>query len=79
MSAGGLFIWAAQAKAAVSVTASVDFLVQEGQIRADAVVRHIEPGAGLGLKFTAVGDLDRWRLKALLTRLRDLSLSHGKF
>jgi len=35
------------------------FLVSEGQIRAKAMVRHAEPGHGLGLKFTALNDEDR--------------------
>jgi hypothetical protein len=46
------------------------FLVGEGQIRAEAVVRHIKPGRGLGLEFTAVREEDRGRLADLLKRLR---------
>jgi len=45
------------------------FLVQEGQIGAEAVVRHVKSG-GLGLKLSAMGDEDQKRLKALITRLR---------
>jgi hypothetical protein len=51
VSLGGLFVETAK-PGAVGLTAQIDFLVQEGQIRADAVVRHVEPGSGLGLKFT---------------------------
>jgi hypothetical protein len=58
--------------------ANLDFLVQEGQIRAAAVVRHIEPDNGLGLKFTAVAEQDWPHLAALLTRLRNASRSRGK-
>jgi len=58
--------------------AKLDFLVQEGQIRAEAIVRHIEPGDGLGLKFTAVTEQDSPHLAELLTRLRNLSRSCGK-
>jgi hypothetical protein len=72
MSLGGLFVETAKPRA-VSLTAKVDFLVQEGQIRADAVVRHVEPGCGLSLKFTAVSDGDRPHFIALLNRLRSLS------
>jgi hypothetical protein len=47
----------------------LDFLVQEGRIGGEAVVRHVKSG-GLGLKFSAMGDEDQKRLKALITRLR---------
>src|SRR5713226_723797 len=50
----------------------IDFLVQEGQIRAEAIVRHVKPGRGLGLKLTALAEPDRPRLAALITRLRHL-------
>jgi hypothetical protein len=53
--------------------AKLDFLVQEGQIRAEAVVRHHRPGGGLGLKFTAISDADCPQLVALLNRIRTLS------
>jgi hypothetical protein len=43
------------------MSAQLHFLVQEGQIRADAVVRHAEPGRGLGLRFTAVRNEDLLR------------------
>jgi hypothetical protein len=32
----------------VGAVATIDFLVQEGQIRAEAVVRHVKPTSGLG-------------------------------
>ena len=72
VSLSGLFIETAKPKA-VGLRAKVHFLVQEGQIRADAVVRHVEPGRGLGLKFTAVNDRDRQHFIALLNRLRSSS------
>jgi len=52
--------------------------VQEGQIRADAVVRHVQSGKGLGLKFTALSEQDRPKLSALLTRLRGTYHSREK-
>jgi hypothetical protein len=52
------------------MSAELDFLVQEGQIRAEAVVRHAEPGRGIGLRFTAVRNEDRLRLAKLMKRLR---------
>jgi hypothetical protein len=57
----------------VGATIRLDFLVQEGQIRAKAIVRHVKPGSGLGLKLSALAEEDGPRLTALLTRLRDLS------
>ena len=58
LSAGGLFLATPRP---VGMKAKLDFLVQEKQIRAEAVVRHIEAGSGLGLKFT---DCDRSRRAA---------------
>ncbi len=77
MSMGGLFIETPDPKAE-GVPARLHFLVQEGQIRADAVVRHAMSGVGLGLKFTALNEQDRPKLAALLSRLRGTHLSRGK-
>jgi c-di-GMP-binding flagellar brake protein YcgR len=72
LSTGGLFIETSTPRI-TNTKITVDFLVQEGQIRAEAVVRHVKPGRGLGLRFTAVPDADRRHLAALVTRLRDLA------
>jgi PilZ domain len=69
LSLGGLFVETATPRE-VNSTAEVDFLVQEGQIRVAAVVRHRETGRGLGLKFTAINDGGRPRLTELMNRLR---------
>jgi len=69
MSMGGLFIETPHAQPSGTLT-RLDFLVAEGQIRADAVVRHARAGAGLGLKFTALTEQDRPKLAALVARLR---------
>jgi len=69
LSLGGLFL-ETRAHRPIGDSTKIDFLVDEGQIRVQAVVRHICPGAGLGLKFTALTDRDRPRLAALLRRLR---------
>jgi len=69
LSMGGLFIETPSVKAE-GARARLHFLVQEGQIRADAVVRHARPATGLGLKFTALSEQDRPKLAALLNRLR---------
>ena len=65
----GLFL-ETHASSGVGSTAKLEFLVQEGQIRADAVVRRAEPGRGLAMKFTAVSEEDRPRLEVLICRLR---------
>ena len=75
LSMGGLFVETEVARE-VDTTIRLDFLVQEGQIRAEAVVRHVKPDSGLGLKFTALTEEDGPRLAALMTRLRGLSQSH---
>jgi hypothetical protein len=69
LSLGGLFFDTRKTRA-IGTTVKVDFLVQEGQIRADAVVRHRLPDRGWGLKFTAITEQDRPRLAALMRRLR---------
>lgn len=68
LSAEGLFIVTSKPIARVGATALVDFLVQEGALRAQAVVRHIAAGAGIGVQFTAVDN--RALLRTLITRLR---------
>jgi hypothetical protein len=50
---------------------NLHFLVQEGQIRADAVVRHAATGRGLGMKISSVPSQDAPHLHRLLTRLRE--------
>jgi hypothetical protein len=66
---GGLFI-EARGAGSVGEKIKLDFLVQEGQIRAEGVVRHVHPDRGVGLKFTAVRNGDRPNLTSLLNRLR---------
>ena len=69
LSLGGLFVETATPRL-VGSTAEIDFLVREGKIRAEAVVRHVETGRGLGLKFTAIGNGARPNLTGLMNRLR---------
>jgi hypothetical protein len=69
LSLGGLFLETATLRSIGTLT-KVDFLVGEGAIRADAIVRHVVPGRGLGLKFTAVTEPDRRKFAALMRRLR---------
>jgi len=49
MSFGGLFVETPKSRGLGS-TVKLEFLVQEGQIRADAVVTRVEPARGLALK-----------------------------
>ena len=72
LSIGGVFL-ATPVPPPLGTKAKLDFLVQEGQIRAEAVVRHLVPGGGLGLKFTAITDKDCPQFVALLNRIRTLS------
>jgi hypothetical protein len=72
ISLGGLFL-ETHRSSAVGSTAKLEFLVQEGQIRADTTVRRVEPARGLALKFMAVSEEDRPRLEALMKRLRQSS------
>ena len=72
LSFGGVFIETPTPHPSGAV-ATIDFLVPEGQIRAEAVVRHVKPASGLGLKFTAMPEADRPRLGMLITRLRQSS------
>src|ERR1700693_3397920 len=54
LSSGGVFVQTRKTKSLGAKT-NVHFLVEEGQIRAEAVVRHVKPGCGLGLPITVVG------------------------
>jgi hypothetical protein len=74
LSLKGLFV-ATQEALAVGATLRLDFLVQEGAIRAAGVVRHSEPGRGIGLKFTSVHREDLQHLVELVNR----SSAHSSF
>ena len=77
LSVGGLFL-STPVPQPLAVKAQLDFLVQEGNIRLEAVVRHLIPSRGLGLKFTAISDRDRPNLVALMNRFRSSSHSRRK-
>jgi hypothetical protein len=72
LSVGGLFL-STPISRPEGTKAQLEFLVQEGSIRAEAVVRHLVPSRGLGLKFTAITDKDCPNLIALLKRARSFS------
>jgi hypothetical protein len=69
----GLFVLTRMTKP-VGAHANLHFLVEEGQIKAEAVVRHVKHGQGLGLEFTEVCEEDRQRLADLLKRLREVGM-----
>lgn len=77
LSAGGLLL-ATDKPRQEGATVRIEFLVQEGQIRAEAVVRRWERVGGLGLKFTAISSQDGHRLAALLGRVRSNASSGSK-
>ncbi len=68
LSLGGLFL-STPISRSLGATARLDFLIPEGQVRAEAVVRHVIPDCGLGLKFIAITDQDCPHLLALLNRI----------
>ncbi len=72
MGMGGLFLKTPAAKPVGSLV-NLHFLVQEGQIRADASIKYVKSGTGMGMRFAAVRQEDRPRLAALMTRLRSTS------
>jgi PilZ domain len=72
LSTGGLFVETEQVRD-VDASIRLHFLVQEGQIRAEAVVRQVKPRKGLGLKFTALTKEDGPRLAALMSRVQSAS------
>ena len=71
LSTRGLFIETPRQFPASTET-KLHFLVQEGEINAQAVVCHMQPPTGLGLKFTSVREEHHRRLAALINRLRSL-------
>jgi hypothetical protein len=72
ISFGGLFVETRTSRGLGSVV-QLEFLVQEGQIRAEAIVRRVELGHGLALKFTSVSEQDSPRLAMLIERMRQSS------
>ena len=58
-------------------TANLHFLVQEGAIQVNAVVRRLIPGEGLGMKFVAIEKECGQHFAELLTRLRAVERSRN--
>lgn len=72
LSPSGLFL-ETRARKREGESVRLHFLVQEGQIRAEAVVRHADPDRGLGMKISSVSWQDAPQLNRLLFRLRETS------
>jgi hypothetical protein len=70
LSPSGLFL-ETRARKHEGEVVRLHFLVQEGQIRAEAVVRHVESGRGLGMKISSIPTQDAPHLNRLLSRLRE--------
>ena len=74
LSPGGLFL-ETRARKKEGELFRLHFLVQEGQIRAEAVVKHVIEGRGLGMKIESLSAQAAPQLRRLLSRLRDNSFN----
>ena len=72
LSLGGVFLSTPKTKP-IDSRAEIHFCDREGQIRTEGIVRHVVPGRGLGLRFTAIKEADRPHFIRLMDRLRSLS------
>jgi hypothetical protein len=68
LSVGGLFIETRKV-CPVGATVELHFLVQDGEIRANATVRYVKAGSGLGLQFETVRGEDQSRFATMVKRL----------
>ena len=68
LSVGGLFIETSKA-CPVDATVELHFLVEDGEIKANATVRYVKAGSGLGLQFKTVRSEDQVRFLRMIKRL----------
>ena len=68
LSADGLFI-ETRKTCPVGSTVALDFLVEDGAIRATAKVRHLIPRVGMGLRFQTIHGDDQAHFVKMITRL----------
>jgi hypothetical protein len=68
LSVGGLFIETRKV-CPIGATVELHFLVQDGEIRANATVRYVKTGSGLGLQFKTVRSEDQTRFAKMVKRL----------
>jgi PilZ domain-containing protein len=64
---GGLFIETRKI-CAVDATVELHFLVEDGEIRASATVRHVKAGNGIGVQFKTVRTEDQARFAGMIKR-----------
>jgi len=65
---GGLFIETRKV-CAVDATVELHFLVEDGEIKANATVRYVKGGSGMGLQFKTVRGQDQACFAAMIKRL----------
>lgn len=65
---GGLFLETLKV-CPVDATVELNFLVQDGEIKANATVRYVKAGVGLGLQFRAIRSEDQGRFAEMVKRL----------
>jgi len=68
MSAGGLFVETRKV-CPIGATVNLHFLVEDGEIRANATVRYVRNGSGLGLQFETVRGEDQTRFASMIKRV----------
>jgi hypothetical protein len=68
LSLRGLFVETAKV-CPVDSTVELHFLVEDGEIRANAAVRYVNRGNGIGLQFKSVRGEDQLRFSTMLKRL----------
>ena len=68
LSVGGLFVETNKV-CPINATVELDFLVQDGEIKARAIVRFVTAGRGMGLQFKSVRSEHQERFTAMIKRL----------
>lgn len=68
LSVAGLFIETLK-RSTLGTIVELDFLVEDGPIRATATVRHVEPGIGIGLQFKSIRSEDQQNFLGMMQRL----------
>ena len=68
MSVGGLFIETLKV-CPIDATVELHFLVEDGAIRATAMVRYVKAGSGIGLQFKTVRSEGQVRFSTMMKRL----------
>jgi PilZ domain len=72
LSLGGVFLNTPKTRP-IDSRAEIHFCDHEGEIKTEGIVRHVVPGRGLGVRFTAIKEADRPHFIRLMDRLRSLS------